>query len=132
MPIMDERQRALQLWSLLALAAKTQTVLTYDEVADLTGLAHQHPRELGYIAFYCMKNDLPLLSSLDVNKKTGNPSASFYSDVDISAEHRRCYVYDWRKNGIPSLEDLQNARDNAEKIERDWKARRKQVSATAA
>jgi hypothetical protein len=35
---MNNGQRALQLWSVLALAAKTRTILTYEEVAALTGL----------------------------------------------------------------------------------------------
>jgi len=130
---MEDPQRALQLWSLLALAAKTQTVLTYDEVADLTGLANEHGRQLGYIGFYCMKNDLPLLPSLDVSQKTGNPTAGFYRDIDISAEHRRCFAYDWRKEGVlPTIEALKDAWDNREKIEEEYKARRKGATATAA
>jgi hypothetical protein len=34
-PTMTYPQRALQLWSLLALAAMTRTVLSYEEVAAL-------------------------------------------------------------------------------------------------
>ena len=132
MPIMDDTQRALQLWSLLALAARMQTILTYGEVADLTGLANEHGRQLGYVAFYCMKHDLPLLSSLDVNQETGNPSAAFYRDTDIAAEHRRCFAYDWRKKGVlPTVEQLQDAWDNRVKIEEDYKARRKVEAAAA-
>lgn len=68
---MSNSQRALQLWSLLVLAAKTHTVLTYGDVAKMTGLANEHPHPLGHIAYYCMKNKLPLLTVLEVNEKTG-------------------------------------------------------------
>ena len=105
-PIMDNRRRAIQLWSLLVLAARTHTVLSYGMVARMTGLAQEHPNPRGYIAFYCMKNKLPLLSSLEVSEKTGKPTADFYKDVDIEAEHRRCFVYNWLEHEVPTLEEL--------------------------
>ncbi len=77
-PIMTNPQRALQLWSLLVLAARTQSVLSYGMIAKMTGLANEHPDPLGYIAFYCMKKHLPLLASLAVNQETGHPGADFY------------------------------------------------------
>lgn len=45
-PVMDKRRRALQLWSLLILAAKTQTVLSYWMVSRMTGLAMTIPNRL--------------------------------------------------------------------------------------
>lgn len=124
-PIMDNRQRALQLWSLLVLAARTQTVLSYGMVAKMTGLANEHPDPLGYIAFYCMQNKLPLLSSLEVDQKTGRPAADFYNDVDIEAEQRRCFVFNWMADGIrPSIEQLEEAWSNREKLKEAYKAKK--------
>jgi hypothetical protein len=123
-PIMNNRQRALQLWSLLVLAAKTQTVLSYGMVAKMTGLANEHPDPLGYIAFYCMKNKLPLLSSLEVDQESGRPAADFYEKEDIEAEHRRCFVYDWLTHGVPTIEQLEEAYSNRERHKEEYKARK--------
>jgi hypothetical protein len=123
-PIMDNRRRALQLWSLLVLAARTQTVLSYGMVAQMTGLANEHPDPLGYIAFYCMQQKLPLLASLEIHQETGNPAAGFYDDIDIAAEQRRCFVYDWLAHGVPTLEQLEEAWNNRERLKEAYKARK--------
>jgi hypothetical protein len=123
-PIMDNRQRALQLWSLLVLAARTQTILSYGMVAHMTGLANEHPDPLGYIAFYCMQHKLPLLSLLEVSPDTGNPAADFYGNIDIAAEQRRCFVYPWLEEPVPTLEQLREAWNNREKLKETYKARK--------
>ncbi|SRR5260370_18556540 len=121
-PVMDNPRRALQLWSLLVLAARTQTVLNYGIVAKMTGLANEHPAPLGHIAFYCMKENLPLLSSLEVSQDTGNPEGDFYGGMDIEAEHRRCFVYDWLTRGVPTLEQLEEAYRAREEIKKRYLA----------
>lgn len=128
-PIMDNRRRALQLWSLLVLAARTQTVLSYEMVSKMTGLAYEHPEPLGYIAFYCMQRKLPLLSSLEIYKESGNPAADFYKDLDIAAEQRRCFVYDWLAKPVPTLEELEEAWNNRERLEQTYKLARKAATA---
>jgi hypothetical protein len=128
-PIMNNSQRALQLWSLLVLAAKTQTVLDYGTVARMTGLANEHPHPLGHIAFYCMKNRMPLLSVLEVSQKTGNPSADFYDGMDIAAEQRRCFVHDWLADSAPTVEQLEGAYTNREEIQRRYIAERIKAAA---
>ena len=123
-PIMDNRQRAIQLWSLLVLAARTHTVLSYTMVHQMTGLAKLHPDPLGRILYYCVKNELPLLSSLDISQETGQPSfEEVYKHVDIEAEHRRCFVYDWlEKDGqrVPTLEELDEVWNDKEKIKEKY------------
>jgi hypothetical protein len=122
-PIMNNPQRALQLWSLLVLAARTQTVLSYGMVAKMTGLANEHPNPLGHIAFYCMKKDLPLLTVLDISPATGNPSADFYVGMDIAAEQRRCFVHDWLAENVrPTLEQLEEVNKNREEIKKRFVA----------
>ncbi len=130
-PTMDNPRRALQLWSLLVLAARTQTVLSYGMVAKMTGLANEHPEPLGHIAFYCMKNRLPILTVLEINQTTGNPSPDFYDNVDVAAEQRRCFGYDWLAENVrPTLEQLEEAYKNREEIKKRFVAE-KSKAATA-
>lgn len=127
---MDNPRRALQLWSLLVLTSRTQTVLSYGTIAKMTGLANEYPVPLGYIAFYCMKKNLPLLLSLAVNQDTGNPEEDFYEGMDIAEEHRRCFVYDWLAHGVPTLEQLEEAYKAKEEIKKRYlPERRKTASA---
>lgn len=135
-PIMDNPRRALQLWSLLVLAARTQTVLSYGMIAKMTGLANEHGAPLGHIAFYCMKNknaSMPLLSVLAVSQETGNPSADFYNGMDIASEQRRCFVYDWLAEGVrPTVVQLEEAYANRVAVENEYLAwRRKGASGIA-
>jgi hypothetical protein len=106
---MTDEQRALQLWSLLALAAMTRTVFTYEEVSKLTGLPNNSGNFLGHIYFYCAQRKLPLLSTLVVDKHTGKPRAALYDTMQIPAEQRRCFAYDWLEQRVPSLEELAGA-----------------------
>jgi alkylated DNA nucleotide flippase Atl1 len=110
-PTMSNPQRALQVWSLLSLAALTRTILTYEEVAQLTGLPNNSGNVLGYLYHYCRQRNLPLLPSLVVDKYTGRPSAPIYADVEISDEHRRCFRHDWLSTPIPTIEDLETAHE---------------------
>ncbi len=108
MPIMTNPQRALQLWSLLAFAAKRRTILTFEEVADLTGLpkfglAHV----LGHVAQYCKDKRLPGLTSLVVFNATGKPPDSVYKTAkDVAAEQWKCFHHDWRKGRPSSDQDM--------------------------
>jgi hypothetical protein len=107
MPIMTNPQRALQLWSLLALAATRRTILTFDEVAGLTGLPKFGlAQALGNIAQYCKDNKLPGLTSLVVYSATGKPPDYVYKTAkDVPTEQWECFKYPWLKNR-PSDKDL--------------------------
>ncbi len=114
MSTMSEPQRALQAWSVLALAAITRTILTYEELASLTGLPNNSAHVLYYVYCYCKQRNLPLLSILAVNKHSGKPEArDLYADVEIPAEQRRCFEYDWLGQGVPKLDELIDARECA-------------------
>jgi len=101
---MTNPQRALQVWSLLALAAMTRTVLTYEEVANLTGLPNNSGHVLGHIYFYCAQHKLPLLPALVVEKHTGKQSADLYEGMDIPEQHRRCFRQRSRRRATPTTE----------------------------
>jgi hypothetical protein len=106
MAIMTNPQRALQLWPVLALAAITRTILTYEEISSITGLPGNPANVLGHIYFYCKKRDLPLLSVLAVNKHTGRPTTNLYDGIEVPDEQRRCFAYDWLNCELPTLEEF--------------------------
>ena len=67
-------ERALQIWSVLALAAKNRQVLTYDILAKLIGVPRPGLGQLlEPIQSYCMLNKLPPLTILVVSEETGMP-----------------------------------------------------------
>ena len=114
MPTMSNSQRALQLWSLLAFAAMKRTVLTYEEVARLTGLPEYGlANVLGHVAQYCKEQKRPWLTALVVGKDTGKPASHLYDMMDVTAEQWKCFQYNWLDHG-PTLKDM----------ERPWEAQR--------
>jgi hypothetical protein len=111
---MSDAQRALQFWSVLVFAAKEQKILSYGTLEKITGMVRQGAgRPLGYIAAYCMKNDLPLLNTLAVSQK-GKPSPKFLEDIDAVSQ-QAVFVYDWISHKAPTTEELQAAYEWAQK-----------------
>ena len=101
---------------MLAFAARTQTVLSYDDVQSLTGLATVAigPTGLAPIAAYCLVNHLPVLTSLVIKKETGLPGEGLLNHIskeDIPAEQHRCFVFDWAGHPKPTVEQFKNAYD---------------------
>jgi hypothetical protein len=99
---------------LLAFAARTQKILSYEEIQSLTGLAAVGvgPTALGPIAAYCMNNKLPVLTSLVVERKTGLPGEGLLNHIpkeNILAEQHRCFVFDWGTQDKPTVEQLRVA-----------------------
>ena len=108
---MTSTERAQQFWSVLAFAAREQKVVSYEMLAQLTGMANESGRELGYIFYYCKRNDLPLLNLLAVKKETGRPGKGCPADLtDLPAQQARVFIYDWLKHGVPSTEQFEAAR----------------------
>lgn len=132
-PTMTHQQRALQLWSLLVLAARTQTVLSYPLVFQMTGLVQQgQSAPLGHIAFYCMHKGLPILPALVVGQETGKPNADFYDALEtgVDAEQRRCFVHDWLAEGVrPTIADLEYAYENKDRIKQAYKEQARKATA---
>jgi len=104
---MTKHDRAAQFWSLLAFAARTQHVLSYDLMERLRGIPRQGVGDfLGPIQDYCKRNGLPPLTSLVVNEKTGLPSEGFTEATDIFGVQARVFVYDWLGPRASSPEDF--------------------------
>jgi hypothetical protein len=114
---MEEHHReewAWRIWPLLAFAAKNQTILSYDDIQSLTGLATVSvgPIGLGPIAAYCMINNLPVLTCLVVKRETGLPGEGLLNHIakeDIPAEQHRCFIFDWGNQAKPTVEQLRSA-----------------------
>ena len=105
---MTEHDKTVQLWSLLALAAHDQKVLSYGNLQQLTGIPQQVVcKFLVSIADYCEHHQLPPLTSICVNELTGMPSESLMEAKEIFGAQARVFVYDWFARKAPSLEDFQ-------------------------
>jgi hypothetical protein len=67
--------RAQQIWQILLSAAHNRQVITYKTLAKLIGYGGSGVLgdPLAYIACWCNDNNLPPLTSLVVNEKTGLP-----------------------------------------------------------
>ena len=89
MSAMSRTQRAMQLWSVLVLAARNQQVLSYSMVEKLTGLPKWTQADfLGVVAAYRIVNKLPPLTVLVVNEETGLPGGNFLVRRTFSADKR--------------------------------------------
>jgi hypothetical protein len=89
----------------LALAATHRQVLTYEIVAQLTGVARQG---LGHILeriqSYCLLKNLPPLTALVVKKDTGTAAA------DVPAAQAAVFGFDWIQHGCPDPDALEAAK----------------------
>ena len=105
-------QRAMQFWSVLVFAARTQQVLSYEMLFQLTGVvARGQSKELGIIWTYCEQQQLPILTSIVLEQSTGRPADPLLNAAltDLAAEHRRVFIFDWFKNPAPTLAEFQAA-----------------------
>ena len=107
---MNVSERAWQVWSLLAFAARNRQTLTYELVAQLTGMATPGlGAVLEPIQSYCLLKKLPALSALVVNKGTGLPGTGFIAAEDVPREFIRIFEHDWLAVGCPSPDALADA-----------------------
>jgi Zn ribbon nucleic-acid-binding protein len=107
---MTRAERAQQLWSLLALAATSRQVLTYDMVARLTGVVRPSIGDfLRPIQQYCTENQLPPLTALVVSDQSGIPGEGFIAAADVPAAQMRVFQHKWLENNAPSAEQFEAA-----------------------
>ena len=102
-------QLAHQIWPKLIILAERRATITYKELGEpfgITGQALQNfDRILAPIKYYCLRNNLPVLSALVVRKDSGLPgSGAEADDTDIAA----VFAYNWRSRSplIPSAAEL--------------------------
>lgn len=102
--------RALQAWIILAGAAMNRQTLTYEGLSVLMyrrKAAGVLDKILGHVAFYCIEQGLPPLTSIVVGKGRGTPG----QDIPLEAKaldgaRERVYAYDWYDEYPPTAEDL--------------------------
>jgi hypothetical protein len=109
-PSSSHPERAVQAWMILVGAAMNRQTLTYE---GLSVLMYQKKAAgvldaiLGHIAFYCIVQHLPPLTSIVVGKKRGTPGADIPIDLrQMDAERERVYGFDWFDVYPPSASDL--------------------------
>lgn len=107
---MNNFQRSLQFWSVLVHAARTHNVLSYEQVERMTGIPRFGQTQiLANILYYCQQQGLPHLTCIVIEQATGMPASDDFQNLDLSAEIRRIFVYDWLSHGAPKVEDFEAA-----------------------
>src|SRR5438552_3453750 len=85
-------------WPILVRAAAERRLLTYGELALPLGYkgARVMRSALSPIQDYCIERDLPRLTSIVVNKRTGTPGPGYITDGNsITESHNRVFSYTW-------------------------------------
>src|SRR6267378_7991319 len=96
---LTQAEQAVLMWPMLALAARTQQILSYGAVEGFTGIARQGLNHaLGLIHTYCKKRGWPLLNALVINQDLGLPGEGFpekMEPVQILTEQAKVFAFDW-------------------------------------
>jgi hypothetical protein len=105
--VMDEYQRALQLWGILAWAAHNRQILTYKILGQLISVpAVAVGGLLGPIQQFCLKKKIKPLTVIAVNQETGLPGEGFTAATSIPVATQQVFEFDWLGFGAPNLENL--------------------------
>lgn len=104
--------RALQIWQVLVCSAANRQTITYKLLAN--NMWHGKgagvlANSLGHIAYYCIQNRLPPLTSLVVNQKTGIPGDGIPVE-NIHSKREKVFAFDWFDLIPPSPSELKEAR----------------------
>jgi hypothetical protein len=109
---MTNSQRALQIWSVLVLAARNQRVLSYATMEALIGVPQYGLAPmLGAIEAYCQCKRFPRLTAIVIDESTGLPGEilpgqSGAARLEVLRDQSRVFVFDWLKHRPPSEEDF--------------------------
>lgn len=102
--------RAAQAWVILVSAAMNRQTLTYLGLSQLMyrrNAAGVLDKILGHVAFYCIEEGLPPLTSIVVGKARGTPGQDIPLDVaSLDSARERVYAYDWYNEYPPTEEQL--------------------------
>jgi len=102
--------RALQAWIILVGAAMNRQTLTYEGLSVKMyqkKAAGVLDKILGHVAFYCIEQGLPPLTSIVVGKGRGTPGQDIPLDsAALDGARERVYAYDWYNEYPPTAEQL--------------------------
>jgi hypothetical protein len=115
-PKSKREQRAVQAWQILVGVAMNRQTLTYKLLSQLM-FQKSAPgvldKTLGHIAFYCIDNDLPALTSIVVGQDRGTPGDEIPIDeLNYDQEREKVYEFDWYNVYPPTAKKLLNAYEN--------------------
>ena len=112
-PSSKHPDRAVQAWQILVGAAMHRQSLTYEGLSELMykrKAAGVLDRVLGHIAFFCIQNELPPLTSIVVGKTRGTPGEEIPFDPStIDADREKVYKTDWYDIYPPTASELHAA-----------------------
>ena len=115
-PSSSHPARAVQAWQILVGIAMNRQTITYE---GLSRLMYQKKAQgvldkiLGHIAYHCIDNDLPALTSIVVGKRRGTPGKDIPVDLSTIDEQREMvYGFDWYNLYPPSENELKSAYEN--------------------
>jgi hypothetical protein len=107
---MRTHERAAQIWSVLALAAKNRQTLTYAMLSRLIGVpAPGLGQLLEPIQSYCLLYKLPPLTIVVVATDDGLPGSGFIAATDIPRNQNSVFAFDWLSHGAPTPEQFADA-----------------------
>jgi hypothetical protein len=109
---MTRAERATQIWAVLAWAATHRQNITYPQLARVTGAFTGGLGDLlEPIQAYCINKEIPPLTILAVQTKSGLPGAGFHgaSAERFASEQARVFAFDWLEHGNPGVEKLEDA-----------------------
>jgi hypothetical protein len=107
---MTQFERSAQFWAVLVQAARSHCVLSYEQVERMTGIPRFGQSSiLANILNYCQQRELPPLTCIVVEQATGMPASDDFAGLDISAQIRRVFIFDWLSHGAPSVADFEAA-----------------------
>ena len=112
-PSSQHPDRAVQAWQILVSGGMNRQTFTYEGLSLLMygkKAAGVLDKILGHVAFYCIDNDLPPLTSIVVGKGRGTPGRDIPINRDNMDEQRESvYEYDWYNAYPPTASELHEA-----------------------
>jgi hypothetical protein len=107
---MKRVETACMVWALLTLSATKRQILTYQLLSKLVGVPrHELGRLLEPIQSYCILENLPPLTSLVVNSRTGLPNEGFIAAANLAQAQADTLTHDWLAQRVPTPEAFQQA-----------------------
>jgi hypothetical protein len=109
---MKRTETARTVWALLTLSATKRQTLTYRLLARLLEAPRSDlGRLLEPVQSYCILANLPPLTSLVVNSRTGVPNDGFIAAANLPQAQAETFAHDWLGQPVPAPEDFRRALD---------------------
>jgi hypothetical protein len=109
-PSSNHSARAVQAWQILVSAAMNRQTLTYKGLGELMYRRNAQGvlnKILGHIAYYCIDQKLPPLTSIVVGQGRGTPGHGIpINQADPDKEREKVYANDWYNVYPPSADEL--------------------------